>query len=91
MKLFYFGSVCAPEVFNKTVSESKTPPSASAQNFETALLKGFGACENLNITAVSAESIAIYPGSNRIFLNKRKTSLELRGLKIFLLDSRVIG
>ncbi len=72
MKLFYFGSVCAPEVFNKTVSESKTPPSASAQNFETALLKGFGACENLNITAVSAESIAIYPGSNRIFLNKRK-------------------
>ena len=26
-----------------------------------------------------------------IFLNKRKTSLKLRGLKIFLLDSRVIG
>jgi len=71
MKLFYFGSVCAQDVFNKTVSESKTPPSASAQNFETALLKGFSACENLNITAVSAESIAMYPGSNRIFLNKR--------------------
>lgn len=71
MKLFYFGSVCAQEVFNKTVETSKNPPSASAQNFETALLKGFGACENLEITAVSAESIAMYPGSNRIFLGKR--------------------
>lgn len=71
MKLFYFGSVCSQEVFNKTVETSKNPPSASAQNFETALLKGFGACENLNITAVSAESIAMYPGGNRIILNKR--------------------
>ena len=41
MKIFYCGSVCGGDVFNKTVAESKVKPSASAQNFETALIKGF--------------------------------------------------
>ncbi len=71
MKLFYFGSVCAQEIFNKTVKNSKNPPSASAQSFETALIKGLGTIEDLEITSASAESIAMYPGSNRVFLTKR--------------------
>ncbi len=71
MKLFYFGSVCAQEVFNETVKNSKNPPSASAQSFETALIKGLGTIKDLKITSASAESIAMYPGSNRIFLTKR--------------------
>lgn len=70
MKLFYFGSVCADEVFNATVENSKVKPSASAQNFENALIKGF--LENkVELTVVSAESIATYPKGNRLFLKKR--------------------
>lgn len=72
MKLFYFGSVCAPEIFNSTVNNSKVKPSASAQNFESALLKGFAKAENLDITAISAESIAPFPRGNRLFLKKRQ-------------------
>ncbi len=71
MKLFYFGSVCAQEIFNETVKNSKNPPSASAQNFETALIKGLGAIKDLNVTSASAEAVAMYPGSNRVFLTKR--------------------
>jgi len=71
MKLFYFGSVCSDEIFNQTVAKSKVKPSASAQNFESALLSGLGAIEGLELCAASAESIAMYPGGNRLFLNKR--------------------
>jgi len=71
MKLFYFGSVCSDEIFNQTVAKSKVKPSASAQNFENALLRGLGAIEGLEICAASAESIATYPGGNRLFLKKR--------------------
>ena len=71
MKLFYFGSVCSDEIFNQTVAKSKVKPSASAQNFENALLKGLGAIDGLEICAASAESIAMYPGGNRLILNKR--------------------
>lgn len=74
MKLFYFGSVCADEVFNATVEKSKVKPSASAQNFENALIKGFLE-NNVEVTVVSAESIATYPKGNRLILKKRKDIL----------------
>lgn len=74
MKLFYFGSVCADEVFNDTVKKSKVKPSDSAQNFENALIKGFLE-NNVELTVVSAESIATYPKGNRLILKERKDSL----------------
>ena len=74
MKLFYFGSVCADEVFNATVETSKVKPSASAQNFENALIKGFLG-NQVELTVVSAESIATYPKGNRLILKKRKDIL----------------
>lgn len=75
MKVFYFGSVCSNAVFNSTVEKSKIKPSASAQNFEYALIKGFGEYPDMEVTAVSAESIAAFPGGNRLFLNKRQDVL----------------
>lgn len=75
MKLFYFGSVCSQAVFDQTVRESKRPPSASAQNFETALIKGFSGCKGIELTIASAESIAMYPGSRRVILRKRRDEL----------------
>ena len=75
MKIFYCGSVCGGDVFNKTVAESKVKPSASAQNFETALIKGFSACDGVEVTVASAESIAAFPNGNRLFLKKRKDRL----------------
>lgn len=75
MKIFYCGSVCGGDVFNKTVAESKIKPSASAQNFETALIKGFSACDGVEVTVASAESIAAFPNGNRLFLKKRKDRL----------------
>ena len=72
MKVFYFGSVCADEVFNETVRKSRVKPSASAQNFESALLKGLSANQDAEVTAVSAESIATFPHGNRLFLKKRQ-------------------
>ena len=74
MKLFYFGSVCADEVFNATVKNSKVKPSASAQNFENALIKGFMG-NKVELTVVSAESIATYPKGNRLILKERKDIL----------------
>ena len=74
MKLFYFGSVCADEVFNDTVKKSKVKPSASAQNFENALIKGLLE-NNVELTVVSAESIATYPKGNRLILKERKDTL----------------
>ena len=62
MELFYFGSVCSNEVFNRTVADSRVKPSASAQNFEYALMKGLSADSTVQVTAVSAESIAAFPG-----------------------------
>ena len=78
MKLFYFGSVCSNEVFNETVAQSRVKPSASAQNFETALIKGFSEHEGTEVTIASAESIAMFPGGNRLFLKKRKDVLTER-------------
>ena len=75
MKIFYCGSVCGGDVFNKTVAESKVNPSASAQNFETALIKGFSACDGVEVTVASAESVAAFPNGNRLFLKKRKDRL----------------
>lgn len=75
MKLFYFGSVCGQKEFNETVEKSKVKPSASAQNFEYALIKGFAGIDDLDLTVVSAESIAMFPKGNRIFLKKRKDFL----------------
>ena len=75
MKIFYCGSVCGGDVFNKTVAESKVKPSASAQNFETALIKGFSACDGVEVTVASAESVAAFPNGNRLFLKKRKDRL----------------
>lgn len=75
MKIFYCGSVCGGDVFNKTVAESKVKPSASAQNFETALIKGFSACDGVEVTVASAESVAAFPNGNRLFLKKRKDKL----------------
>lgn len=71
MRIFYFGSVCSNEKFNETVAESKIKPSASAQNFEYALMKGFSECQDADITIASAESIAAFPNGNRLFLKKR--------------------
>lgn len=71
MKLFYFGTVCSNEVFNTTVEKSKVKPSASAQNFEYALIKGFSEHPEIDVTVVAAESIAMFPGGNRLFLRKR--------------------
>ena len=70
MKLFYFGSVCSQEVFNATVANSKVKPSASAQNFENALIRGF-AQNHADLTVASAESIAQFPQGNRLILKKR--------------------
>ena len=78
MELFYFGSVCSNEVFNRTVAESRVKPSASAQNFEYALMKGFSADPTVRVTAVSAESIAAFPGGNRLLLRRRKDVLTPR-------------
>lgn len=75
MKLFYFGSVCSDEKFNETVAKSKVKPSASAQSFESALIKGFSANGEVDLTVASAESIAMYPGGNRIYLGKRQDVL----------------
>lgn len=75
MKMFYFGSVCANSVFNETVQKSRVKPSASAQTFENALVKGL--VENgCDLTVVSAESIAIYPGGNRLLLKPRQDALQ---------------
>lgn len=74
MKIFYFGSVCSNEIFNETVAKSKVKPSASAQNFENALLKGF-AENKIDVTVASAESIASFPNGNRLYLKKRKDVL----------------
>lgn len=71
MKVFYFGTVCAQEVFNNTVEKSRIKPSASAQNFEYALMKGFSEHPEAEVTAVAAESIATFPNGNRLFLRKR--------------------
>jgi len=57
LKLFYFGSICSQEKFDETVKKSKVKPSASAQNFEYALIKGFD---------ISAEIILPYPKSSFI-------------------------
>ena len=71
MKIFYFGSICSDEIFNYTVEKSKVKPASSAQNFEKALIKGF--YENdIDLTIVSAESIATFPNGNRIYLKKRE-------------------
>ena len=78
MKIFYFGSACDHAVFNQTVARSKVKPSASAQSFETALLQGFTSNQALDVTVASAESIAMFPGGNRIFLKKRKDKLTER-------------
>ena len=75
MKLFYFGSVCSQSIFNETVSKSKVKPSASAQNFEYALLKGFSKNQNVELNVVSAESIATFPKGNRLILRKRQDVL----------------
>ena len=75
MKLFYFGSVCDKEIFNETVNKSKVKPSASAQNFEYALIKGFSENQSVDITVASAESIAAFPKGNRLFLKKRRDKL----------------
>lgn len=78
MKLFYFGSVCSNEKFNETVAKSKVKPSASAQNFESALIKGFSANRDVELKVASAESIAMFPGGNRIYLKKRRDILNDR-------------
>lgn len=75
MKIFYFGSVCDNTVFNETVNKSRVKPSASAQNFEYALINGFSENSEIKITAVSAESIAIFPNGNRLILKKRRDRL----------------
>lgn len=75
MKLFYFGSVCSNEVFNNTVAKSRIKPSASAQNFESALIKGFSNNPEVEVFVASAESISIFPGGNRLFLKKRRDVL----------------
>jgi len=75
LKLFYFGSICSQEKFDETVKKSKVKPSASAQNFEYALIKGFDKIEELDLTVVSAESIAMFPKGNRLFLQARTDSL----------------
>jgi len=78
MKLFYFGSVCSDKIFNETVEKSRVKPSASAQNFELALIRGFSAHEGVELTVAAAESVAMFPGGNRLFLEKRKDILTPR-------------
>ena len=75
MKLFYFGSVCSELKFNETVEKSRVKPSASAQNFESALIRGVSTHEDVELTVAAAESIAAFPGGNRLFLNRRKDVL----------------
>ena len=75
MKLFYFGSVCAPAWFDQTVQKSRVKPSASAQSFEMALIDGFSKNPEIELTVVSAESVAMFPGGNRIFLKQREDRL----------------
>ncbi len=80
MKLFYFGSVRSNEVFNETVKKSKVKPSAAAQNFEYALIKGFSENKDVDICVVSAESIAPFPRGNKLILKKRKDVLTDRAV-----------
>ena len=75
MKLFYFGSIRSNESFNETVINSKVKPSASAQNFEYALINGISANKSIDLTIASAESIAMFPGGNRLFLKRRQDVL----------------
>lgn len=75
MKIFYFGSVCSQDVFNDTVKKSRVKPSASAQSFESALVKGLSGIDGVELTVASAESIAMYPSGSRLFLKKRKDVL----------------
>lgn len=63
------------KVFNETVAKSKVKPSASAQNFEYALLKGLVAVDGVELTVVTAESIAAYPRGNRFYLKGRREEL----------------
>ena len=78
MKIFYFGSACAQEQFDQTVQNSRVKPSASAQSFETALLLGFSKNPEVDVTVASAESIAMFPGGNRLILRKRVDKLNDR-------------
>ena len=72
MELLYIGSVCDQEVFNNTVSKSKIKPSASAQNFESALIRGFAQLKDIHLTCISTESIASFPHGSRLILRRRK-------------------
>ena len=72
MKLFYIGSICAAKVFEKTVAGSRIAPSGAPQAFEGALLKGFAAIEDVELEAMSTESIAPFPYGNRHLLKPRE-------------------
>lgn len=72
MKLFYIGSICAAEVFERTVAGSRIAPSEAPQAFEGALLKGFAAIKEVDLEAMSTESIAPFPYGNRLFLKSRE-------------------
>lgn len=75
MELLYVGSVCNQNIFDATVANSKVKPSASAQSFEMALIRGFSQVDNVNLTCISTESIAAYPRGNRLFLERRTDAL----------------
>ena len=72
MKLFYFGSVCAPAWFDQTVQKSRVKPSASAQSFEMALIDGFSKNPEIELTVASAESVAMFPGGKQNFFKTKR-------------------
>ena len=73
--IFYFGSVINDDRFNDNVKNGKRKPSSSAQVFEMNILKGLRNTEKCNLTVCSAESIAVFPGSKKLFIRFRNDFL----------------
>lgn len=76
MEILYIGSICDAKVFADRVENSQIKPSSAPQSFEGAILKGFHNQTGVNLTAMSAESIAPYPHGSELLLKHRKDVVE---------------
>lgn len=71
MEVLYIGSICDAKVFTDRVEKSHIKPSSAPQSFEGAILKGFRYQTDVNLTVMSAESIAPYPHGSELLLKRR--------------------
>lgn len=76
MEILYIGSICDAKVFADRVENSQIKPSSAPQSFEGAILKGFRSQSVVNLTAISAESIAPYPHGSELLLKRRIDVIE---------------